>query len=84
MKKIIQQKGESRKKYLVRVAIAMLEENGMEMAEVEYDEAKCDALCLADDLRIEFNIPEEDDEDDDDGETGILRIPKKNKTKKKK
>jgi hypothetical protein len=39
---------------------------------------------LADDLRIEFNIPEEDDEDDDDGETGILRIPKKNKTKKKK
>ena len=77
MKKIIQQKGESRKRYLVRVAIAMLEENEMELAEIYYDDTNCDSACLADDLRIEFNIPEEDDEDDDDGETGILRIPKK-------
>jgi hypothetical protein len=60
MEKIIQQKGESRKKYLVRVAIAMLEENGMELAEIHYDDAKCDANCLADDLRIEFNIEKED------------------------
>jgi len=59
METIVQEKGESRKKYLVRVAIAMLEENGFEMAEVVYDEAECDALCLAEDLRIEFNIPKD-------------------------
>lgn len=64
----------------------MLEENGMELAEIYYDDTNCDGFCLAEDLRIEFNIPEDDDDDDDvlSGETGTLRIPKKKKSKKKK
>ena len=60
METIIQGKGESRKKYLVRVAIAMLEQNEMELAEIYYDDTNCDSACLAEDLRIEFNIEKED------------------------
>ena len=50
-------KNESRKDYLIRVAIKMLNENGYDMPkEIIYDEAECDALCLAEDLRVEFNL----------------------------
>ena len=54
--KYIQKKNESRKEYLVRVAIYMLEANWFSIEPVEFDEAECDAFCLADDLKIEFKI----------------------------
>ena len=72
MVKVIQKKGESSKKYLVRVAIVMLEQGSDFIDTVKFDDAECDASCLADDLRIEFNLPDADedgdgdDEDDDD------------------
>ncbi len=56
MKPITPKENEPRTEYLVRVAIAMLEDNGWGMKSICYDEAECDALCLAEDLRIEFNI----------------------------
>jgi hypothetical protein len=59
MLKVIQEHGEDRKDYLIRVAIRMLEESGYDIDSVEYDEAECDAFCLAADLTIEFNITEE-------------------------
>jgi hypothetical protein len=34
----------------------MLNENGYSIDGVKYDEAECDAFCLAEDLRIEFNV----------------------------
>lgn len=52
---IVKQEGnESRKDYLVRVAILMLRENAHKIDSIFYDEAVCDAGCLADDLEIEF------------------------------
>ena len=56
MIKIEQRVNEKRQEYLVRVAIEMLNENGYSIDAVEYDEAECDAFCLAEDLRIEFDI----------------------------
>jgi hypothetical protein len=56
MTKIKQKEFETRQKYLVRVAIAMLEENAYLMEVIKYDDAVCDALCLANDLKIEFDI----------------------------
>jgi len=58
MEKLILKENESRKEYLIRVAIAMLNRNAFTMEAIEYDEAECDAFCLAEDLRIEFNISE--------------------------
>jgi hypothetical protein len=78
MEKMTPKKGESRKKFLVRVAIEMLTEAGMSIETVHYDGAQCDAYCLAEDLRAEFKIPEED-EDDDEEEVAV-----KTKRKKKK
>lgn len=52
--KIIQEENESRKDYLIRVAIALLRENAFQMDSIYYDEAVCDAFCLADDLENEF------------------------------
>lgn len=49
---------ETRQDYLVRVAIAMLQENGWSMNAIIYDEAECDAFCLADDLAMEFDVEE--------------------------
>lgn len=60
MTEIKQRADETRQNYLVRVAIAMLQENGYNMNTIIYDEAECDAFCLADDLRIEFDIEEEE------------------------
>ena len=56
MTKVTQEENESRKDYLIRVAIAMLEENAYMIDAVIYDEAECDAFCLAEDLRIEFDL----------------------------
>jgi len=56
MTNVIQKENEPRQTYLVRVAIEMLIENGYEMKSIVYDEAVCDALCLADELATEFNI----------------------------
>lgn len=47
---------ETRKEYLVRVAIAMLNENACCIEPIIYDEVECDAFCLAEDLAIEFGI----------------------------
>jgi len=59
MIKIEQKENEERKYYLVRLAIAFLIENsgyGLENDTLFYDEAECDGYCLAEDLRIEFDI----------------------------
>lgn len=55
--KFEQNENETRKEFLVRIAIYYLEDTGMEsFAELEYDGAVCDAYCLSEDLKIEFNI----------------------------
>lgn len=54
MKIIIKLADESRKDYLVRVVIAMLKENAEAIEPIIYDDATCDALCLAGDLEDEF------------------------------
>ena len=59
LNKIQQMKNERRKHYLVRVAIEMLNENADSIDTIIYDDAECDAYCLADDLRIEFGIEED-------------------------
>ena len=59
MQHIIPKENESRKDYLVRVAIKMLEANAFNIDLIKYDEAECDAFCLADDLKTEFNLEEE-------------------------
>jgi len=53
---ITQKEGETRKDYLLRVAVAMLRQNAHAMDNVIFDEAECDASCLADDLESEFNL----------------------------
>ena len=61
---IKKRQGESRKEYLVRAAIEMLTASGYKIETIEYDDAECDAFCLADDLKNEFNIDENEDSDD--------------------
>lgn len=56
MKEVIQKEGEDRKDYLIRVAIAMLSRSAFSIDTIIYDEAECDALCLVEDLRAEFNV----------------------------
>ena len=60
MENVVQKSDETRQEYLVRVAITMLEANGHSIDMVKYDEAECDAFCLADDLKIEFGIETEE------------------------
>lgn len=55
----IQRENETRKEYLVRVAIATLRDNGFSMNTTIFDEAECDAFCLADDLEAEFDIDQD-------------------------
>ena len=61
MEEFKQKKNETRKNYLVRIAIAYIEEHigyvGVDDFMI-YDKAECDGYCLADDLRIEFNVDE--------------------------
>ena len=57
MEKVTQRVGESRKDYLVRVAITYLREIPlMNEGVLIFDEAECDGFCLADDLETEFDI----------------------------
>ena len=56
LNKIQQKKNESRKDFLVRVAIEMLDNNTDSIDTIIYDDAECDAGCLAEDLRNEFGI----------------------------
>lgn len=56
MIKVKQKENETRKDYLIRVAIEMLNENAYNIDNIEYDEAECDAFCLAEDLRVEFDV----------------------------
>ena len=56
LNKLQQMKNERRKHYLVRVAIEMLDNNTESIDTIIYDEAECDAGCLAEDLRNEFGI----------------------------
>lgn len=55
-----QREGEDRKTYLVRLAIEYINsESGYDHnQQIFYDEAECDGYCLAEDLRLEFNIEE--------------------------
>ncbi len=60
---VIQKPGEQRKDYLARVMVAYLEnafnlENGY--AILIYDDAECDGNCLAEDIRAEFDIDDEE------------------------
>lgn len=61
MQKITKKEGEDRKTYLARVAVALLEANDGTMTEetIIYDDAECDASCLAEDMKNEFDIEEE-------------------------
>lgn len=53
---VIQREGEKRADYLIRVAVAYLEEvNQFEVGYLTYDSAECDASCLATDLQDEFS-----------------------------
>ena len=62
MIRLEQKENEDRKTYLVRLAIEYIKEHtgyvGMD-DELYYDEAECDGYCLADDLRIEFDIDDD-------------------------
>tara|TARA_R110001592_G_scaffold137216_1_gene354988 strand:- start:416 stop:595 length:180 start_codon:yes stop_codon:yes gene_type:complete len=59
MIRVKQKENETRKNYLVRVAIKILDENAYQIDTMELDEAECDAICLAEDLRNEFDIEED-------------------------
>jgi hypothetical protein len=52
MDTIKQKKDESRKDYLLRVAIYYIDEE----RENIYDEAECDGSCLIDDIKMELNL----------------------------
>ena len=52
---VTQNENETRLHYLIRVAIIALRENKYSMDSIKYDDAECDAECLADDLEIELN-----------------------------
>jgi len=61
MIKLEKRKNEDRKTYLVRIAIAVIEEStGYSHDEpIFYDGVECDGGCVAEDLRIEFDIGDE-------------------------
>ena len=56
---IKQKENENRKDYLVRIAIAFINEHcdyvGVDYT-INYDDAECDGYCLAEDLRAEFDL----------------------------
>jgi len=62
MIKIKQKENETRKEYLVRLAVRYIEDHtgivGMDDS-LFYDDAECDGYCLAEDLKIEFNIDDD-------------------------
>lgn len=58
MIKIDQKKGETRKNYLIRIAIEYIraESGYSHNNSLFYDGCECDGYCLADDLQAEFDI----------------------------
>lgn len=54
---VIQHKGESRKDYLLRVTVALLEHylQAQELI-VKFDDAECDGACLAEDIKTALKI----------------------------
>lgn len=54
MREIKQENNESRGRYLIRVAIAYIEDNPE--ASLIYDETKCDGYCLYGELKTEFDL----------------------------
>ena len=62
MKEVIKKKDETRKDYLLRVALAYLETiDDSEFADalgliVKFDDAECDGSCLIDDIKMELEI----------------------------
>ncbi len=61
MARFEQKENETRQEFLVRIAVYYIENTagiiGIEnYADLEYDGTECDAYCLAEDLKIEFNI----------------------------
>jgi len=56
--KIIRKKGESDKDYMLRVALAFVQENCVG-AEVFYDDVECDGYCFCDDVRTLLNIDDD-------------------------
>ena len=63
MEKIKQQKDETRRNYLLRAAVAMLEQGTGILDEIHYDGTECDASCLIEDLKFEFKIKHIKEED---------------------
>lgn len=60
MIKIKQKKNESRKDFLVRLAIAYIDECSKYVdIDLYYDDCESDGACLADDLSCEFNMEDE-------------------------
>lgn len=58
MQKYIQLDGETRKDYLLRVVVDVLKMNAYCIEDINYDDAESDAMCLAEDLEIEFTLNE--------------------------
>lgn len=52
--KLTQGINETRTEYLMRVAAAVLRNNAYSIDTIHYDDAECDALCLAADLESEL------------------------------
>ena len=61
MIKLEQRKNEDRKTYLIRIAIAVIDASTgySHDEEIFYDGVECDGGCVAEDLRIEFDIDED-------------------------
>lgn len=56
MPKLFPKEGESRRNYLVRVAIAYIENHSDQSGCLFYDETDCDGYCLVEDLTNEFEL----------------------------
>ena len=55
MKTIVKKQGENRRDYLLRVALAYIDEERTNV----FDEAECDGYCLIEDIRIELGLDED-------------------------
>jgi hypothetical protein len=56
---LTQQEGETRKNFLLRLAMTYIKDHTGYMGMDDmlfYDEAECDGYCLADDIEIEFDV----------------------------
>lgn len=55
MKRVVMKRQEQYNEYLLRVVVELLEDNPD--LKIAYDKIVCDAQCLANDLRAQFDIP---------------------------